>query len=267
MNIEQIPFNNDPEINKAEASVEVLPEHQVVPKKIHARKAIDTIEKTRSPHVEQGYIKYPGDKIKEAKSSSLSPTHYTPDFSRIEPEEKKGQKYNFIHTHPSNTSKLLLTPEHKAVLRSRGFREDGDYKKVDAGFGLHSGGDFNLFLRHDAMRTATIAVRDPDTGTVLGYNVLRKTKLTPKSYDQSVFKNFFKRIKFNIWDEVDISGDVGRYDSLITRAALKGNMGLVREFYDEFLKKYHLKSRLVPAKGYKVNASNTSFEIDNIGSV
>jgi hypothetical protein len=107
------------------------------------------------------------------------------------------------------------------------------------------------------MKHSTIAVRDPETGVVLGYNVLSKTKESPTSIVGELKKG--NKLK-SLWKAFRIRSRTKKYDKILLKNMMKGDKDKVRNNYDNFLEEHNLKSRLVPAKGYKVNDSGISFE-------
>ncbi len=161
--------------------------------------------------------------------------------------------YNFIHTHPSKISEP--DEQLRKTCVEMGL-EEKDLENVGAIAALHSVTDIGPFLSIDDFKFATIAVRDPESGELLGYNVLKKTAKTPHFV---IDTNSFNAV----WKSA-ASVETARKDLVTLRdvrsdSLRKNSPSLYKKEYDSFLKKYGLKSRLVPAEGYKVNEYGTAF--------
>ncbi len=220
------------------------------------RKTIEVIQASTNQHLEHAFIKHiGGTETKELETAESSPTHLKVKLSQYELNDDK--KYNFIHTHPSKIKIKQKVGWFKKLYNwTRGIKTPELIESTEYNL-LHSAPDFKAFLFHSNEKYSTIAVRDPESGVVIGYNVLGKTKDSPSSVVQEMKnKNFFRKK----WRSFKIKRDTDKYGKAIMKSMFKGNTKKTRANYDNFLKKYNLKSKLVPTTGYKVNASRTSFE-------
>lgn len=110
---------------------------------------------------------------------------------------------------------------------------------------LPSAPDLKILLtnKNNAM---VIAVRTFDYfGNVIGYHFIKKTKLTPKRGSK----------EYGLAQQ-----DIAEYAN-IKRAKLieEKKTEQITEAFEKFAKKYHIKHRLVPAKGYRINATRSAF--------
>jgi hypothetical protein len=233
------------------------PQAEAIGQKVIAKKTpIEVIQNSKNPHLEHAFIKHKeGKGTEELDTIESSPSHVVVDL--LKHEFYVDKKYNFIHTHPS---KPPLKPKKLGWLRKLSYWIRGiDIKKVEEAHPklLHSGTDMRMFLFNENMKHSTIAVRDPETGVVLGYNVLSKTKESPTSIVGELKKG--NKLK-SLWKAFRIRSRTKKYDKILLKNMMKGDKDKVRNNYDNFLEEHNLKSRLVPAKGYKVNDSGISFE-------
>jgi len=108
---------------------------------------------------------------------------------------------------------------------------------------LPSGGDLESFLK-TKMRSMVIAVRKASySGEVIGYTVIRKTKQTPRRGSKN-YKQYFEDLK--------------EYEKQ-TKLYAEKEPEKIATVFDKFAKKYHIRHRLVPIEGYKVNDSGSAF--------
>jgi hypothetical protein len=146
------------------------------PERPRKRSPKEIIEEAQPANVEHSFSKHPGEEVKHTAKGT---TYETPS-SILE------YGHN-IHTHPSHD---MGNP-----LRNRAL---GPLMK---GHALHSPGDLRSFLLTNGNEFATVAVRNPLSGEVIGYSVLKKTKETPAAFtaDSSVLnlKHDFELINFS----------------------------------------------------------------------
>jgi hypothetical protein len=218
----------------------------------------EVIEGTSSPHLEHAFIKYPGSTVKGVVSRQEG-TSVKTTIANMELSEHKDKRYTFIHTHPFGLPPITKT--QRVVAWLNGYSEADIRKEVETFAALHSGADLQIFLYRDNMKCSTIAVRNTETGELIGYNVLAKTKNTPKSpmTDDEPAESIFEMLKFKL-GVGKMSDDTNEYENSRMKSLKEKNPSFDREAYDKFLSKYHLRSRLVPAEGYQVNKWGTSFE-------
>jgi hypothetical protein len=201
------------------------------------RRTVEVIESTPRPEIEHHFYKEKGKEIVEntdyKKSTHMLSSHYEV------PSEIK--EYTDIHTHPAKVSvkSLFSANSFKDILTLLSIYKENPLKKYhETGSpAILSGDDFKKFLRSDREREKIIAVREPDTGKVRGYCVVGKTKKTPEVRGTDIFSLNMDFVNYN---------DVN-------------NLKELRKNFDEIIKKYHLKYRFLPAKGYKLNDAGTQF--------
>jgi len=236
---------------RTQTTPEAIPPH-AVPPPLRKKRTVEVIESTDKPHLEHAFIKYADGKgTKELETIESSANHLVINLSKQEFDSE--EKYNFIHTHPSKHGKPTWFTRLSYWITGR------DIKKTEEAHPklLQSGVDMKTFLALDNMKYSTIAVRDPISGLILGYNVLSKTKESPSSvFGEMKNKNMLK----TTWRSFTIWKDTRKYNKDIMKSMRNGDGKGIRSTYDDFLAKYKLKSRLVPAAGYKVNDAGISFE-------
>ncbi len=96
--------------------------------------------------------------------------------------------------------------------------------------------DFKTFLKNNLFETMTVAQNNPFTGKVEGYFIAMKTKETPKN---NIIWNPFESSLLSIPQYLGIG---------------------TKHYLDYFSKKYNLKYRFVPAKGYELNKAGNAFK-------
>ena len=200
------------------------------------------IESTFPPEVEHAFVKSQGREIEDLTNYSSTETQ-----SNQSPVEGR-KNYTHIHTHPSA---LPIKVKHKAPIQNLSFWEEilyrlfprifetelvTGYKEIDYS-ATPSGKDMELFLKEKNEKTMVIAVREPNTGRVRGYTILRKTEVTPKIVNA-------------------IGVDVEEY-----RKAVRGPNRDTESFsaLQSFTEKYHLNYRFLAAEDYKINEGKTQF--------
>ena len=153
------------------------------------------------------------------------------------------KRYTAIHTHPSALQQKVKT-QRDFVDKLLNFflpglipseERRGPYKELNYS-ALPSGHDVDTFLEDNKQKTEVIAVREPETGKVRGYTVVRKTKRTPKI-------GIFNRL----------GADMKEY-----REGCK-NIENMHGAFEQFVSKYGLQYRLMPAEGYHLNETRTQF--------
>lgn len=229
----------------------------------------EVIEESFSPQFEHRLMKYPGQKAKDITDYN----NLKPESSEVDEAQKKeyqkgneGRKYSLIHTHSSENPKLSWKDKLNFFIWNNVAPWDLKYtKKISA---LHGGSDIRSFLYNPGWKSEPVAVRDPKTGKLLGYNVLKKTKMTPvPPVDIDLVSPQEFDEKMSKWKYADqIYEDAENFDDIRMKALIHHNPSEARRAYDMLIKKYHLKSRFVPAKDYQVNDTGTAFETKKLES-
>jgi len=198
----------------------------------------EVIESTPYSEVEHYFYKLLG---KEMEDITERATEDSVMHHRI---PHKIKKYSGIHTHPTA---LALKPirgslkERVLGIFSQNHQEIQDKSEyMQLGYGaLPSPRDMIAFLKNQRERVTVIAVREPETGKVRGYTVVRKTKKIPKTYKNRDIKEY--STGYNAFEPM---------------------YGLSDEMYGSFgrlAKKYNLQCKFLPAKGYEINRTKTQF--------
>lgn len=124
------------------------------------------IESTPSPAYERMFLKYPTSQTQDITDYLRSNKNETyPDKEKLATLKRSNVQFTSIHTHP-----------------------------IDPGL---SANDLKTFMLCDDMRSMVIALRDPETWIVNGYNVIKKTKSTP------IFGRSFETVGFR-WSFLNI---------------------------------------------------------------
>lgn len=196
------------------------------------------IIESKDSEIEHAFMKYPAKKMIYASEPNLSDKYCAAQkrykIREIEKREKY-RTYSHIHTHPD--------------------------------MAIPSGEDLKNFMEADRRKSMVIADRDCETGEVKGYYVIRKTDKTPTL---DVAYNFDGPILGRLWEVLKeefrkgkLRGEVGR-DARVYGQYAKDygweDFQLTTDALKEFLNKYHLKSRMVPAKDFSANLKEMSFE-------
>jgi hypothetical protein len=204
------------------------------------RRTIEVIESTKHPEIEHRFIKYPGEEAVDITHESSSGER----IAKVDPylevdllDEHYGKKYTSIHTHPS------------ALRKGKEYVET-DYSATPSAL------DMKLFLENNVAKADTIAVREPQTGKVRGYIVVRKTKNTPQPGD-----SIWEVIKLNLglgfaWR---VRKDAAEYKATKAKYLKEHNFKLVNEAFNNLAHKYHLQYKFLPAADYHINESRTQF--------
>ena len=228
------------------------------PPPLPKRRTVEVIEGTTRPHIEHAFIKYKDGKgARELETIESSPNHIK--LNLFKQERNTDEKYHLIHTHPSETMRPPVPKKLGFFTRFSNWIRGHKPEKMENSYPnlLHSTPDMRIFLAHDKMKYTTIAVRDPKSGAVLGYNVLTKTKESPLSVVSELKKG--NKIKA-WWKNFKFKRATNKYEKDLWRNWTNGDQNRMRDSYDDFLAKYKLRSRLVPATGFRVNDAKTSFE-------
>jgi hypothetical protein len=215
------------------------------PERPRKRSPKEIIEEAQPANVEHAFGKPAGNEIRDitkegtAKIISTEINSDSPHF-----------KHHFIHTHPSKFPEVD-EEQMRAACRKVGIEEKYLKNVGTTVAALHSATDIETFLNMpEDIKFATIAVRDPESGDVLGYNVLKRADVDTNDY-VALYRSATVVAR--------AEEDLFKLKSLSRDSVLQNNPSLSREAYDAFLKRYGLKSRLVPAEGYKVNEYGTAF--------
>lgn len=178
------------------------------------------IEETLKPEIEHTFIKYPGreafDVTDYEKSGSTHAVAREGETYYVE-VTNKGKPYTHIHTHPSKVKRTA--------------------KKKAESLALPSGDDFRGFLSEKDRKTMVVAVRDPDSGEVEGYGIVRKTRNT------------------SFQSERELETATNGYESMRRYGSDSARHG-----FELIAEKYHLKHKMVPAQGYELNDDKTNFK-------
>ncbi|MEK6919169.1 MAG: hypothetical protein AABW73_03965 [Nanoarchaeota archaeon] len=160
------------------------------------RNSKEVIESTTRPDLEAAYRKYPGEEpydVSEERNEG-SVRFKQPDF--IDQQRFPGVGgYREIHTHPSPKPLSKVATYLAKILPFKFFedeaREEEQSVEIEERKRLPSWTDIDLFLLNDKQKSTTIAARDPKTGKLRGYFVLRKTKWTRplNKYDKKEWAN------------------------------------------------------------------------------
>lgn len=197
--------------------------------KTKKRSPREVIESSPMPEIEHTFVKHDGEETEDITNYSSNETQS--NHSSIQTKDK----YTHIHTHPTAVPKVkrsfldtlfpgLFHPESRY-----NERREIDYSATP------SSRDMDLFLKNKHEKTMVIAVREPDTGKIRGYTVVRKTKNTPTIIN---------------------SEDIAQY-----RQGVRGRdyLNTLASAFQKFTKKYNLNYRFLPAENYEVNREKTQF--------
>ncbi|MDD5191772.1 MAG: hypothetical protein PHH54_05220 [Candidatus Nanoarchaeia archaeon] len=233
---------------------------------VKKRSPTKTIEATPHPEKEHTLIKpYKKEVIDITGYKSASNINARTEFRKFTEATSNGP-YIHIHTHPSEAPHLNFWDKLDLYFQGVGKKEIEKWKNITA---LPSGADMGQLIITDDERTMDIAVRNPKTGEVLGYNVLRKTKKTPKwgtarAYIQKhFFKGVMNLINYNLLGlgkrSEELSKDKIKYHKEVLKAVKSGNYQRANEALEIFADKYSLQHRMVPAQNYKVMETKGTF--------
>lgn len=207
------------------------------------KKPVDIIQATSLPELEHAFYKFPGKEIVDISIIERS-TH---TFNRSVPVTSRKHTYMHIHTHPSalpNKHIIKQNPEtysRTERILSKVFPKFFEteiienYAEIDYS-ALPSGGDMKSFLEDKKEKSSVIVVREPETGIVRGYTIVRKTKLTPSNIRSS---------------QIEKDVDIYRRD--------RTKEGMLYPSFVELAKTYHLQHKFMPADGYVLNAAKSQF--------
>jgi len=223
----------------------------------------EVIEESPSPESEHRLMKYPGIAAGDITDYNILERDASAQADLVKKKQYmdkgNGRKYTFIHTH---ASKFKASPWEKFFdFFTFGYFLN-DLRQIKHSSAIHGGTDIRAFLFNPSWKSAPIAVRDPKTGKVLGYNVLKKTKKTPTPpVDADFVTSQELQEGLSNWKySKQILEDAEKYDDIRMDALSSHNPAGIRKVYDQMLKKYHLQSRFVPAEDYQVNKTGTAFE-------
>ncbi|MEK6925297.1 MAG: hypothetical protein AABW71_03620 [Nanoarchaeota archaeon] len=241
---------------------------------IKKRRTKEIIEADERPRDEYGGVKFPGDElvdIADRRSSGRVETNW--DKLRKEWIKKGKIKYTGVHTHPTEKDKDSYEAQIGEDLEM--------HKKLS---GIPSKGDLVFLLKDDQRKSEAIAVREPDTGKLRGYLVIRKTKDTPV-YKGSPVKHTLRYLihkwienpilnflyatdnppkntgwqQENTLDKKQMKQRLNIYLSEIHEAYHSKDAKLARVALDRVTHDFHLKYRYVSADGYELGTEGTHF--------
>jgi len=199
------------------------------------------IEST-SPKVEGSFVKYSGEELEDWTSDYSTETR----TSFMKPTDSD-VKYTSIHTHPTafeekrKTNRTLVEKISNIFLPGLfpKYEGTGTYKEINYS-ATPSGKDLESFLTTEKMETMMIAVREPQTGKVLGYTIIKKTKQTPK---------------LGLLTLANMDDDITSYTLRRQTNILNNALPALKTIAH----RYSLKYRFVPVKGYTINDSKTQY--------
>ncbi|MAG79212.1 hypothetical protein CMI40_02450 [Candidatus Pacearchaeota archaeon] len=199
------------------------------------------IEESQNPSLESAYLKVPK-KLLEL-SEKRDPFKVTWRESAVRNKKKSNKYYGILHTHSAQNKK---------------------FKKYNWK-SLPSSDDFTSFLEEDNYRTMGIAERNPKTGKVLGYTLIRKTKKTPKDISSKELSDNLKIYNFDrVLQRKPSSNYSSKFSKLLQRFNLIKKANLTssgerfterkddyhKEALDKFCREYDLQYRNFPNKFY-----------------
>jgi hypothetical protein len=226
------------------------------------RSTREVIEGLSFPGYEHRLMKYPGLEAGDITDY----TNLDRDTSaNADPIKKKqylklgnGKRYSLIHDHMSKFKPNFWEKIFNVLTWGYALN---DVKQIKNNAAIHGGSDIRAFLFNPGWKSMPVAVTDPKTGKVLGYNILKKTKKTPKCpVDHDLISDEEFNEGVSKWEYTpQILDDAEKYDDIRMAALAQHNPEHIRKVYDQFLNKYHLRSRFIPAEGYQVNSTRTTF--------
>jgi len=228
--------------------------------KIARRKKSPTeiLEEDNEPLYEAGLVKIRGGNYVDYRG------HKSTDSSSMDPEFRRkhmGDKpYTVIHTHPKlerqtkvEDPSMLIDP----ILRGFVDPEELDMKteEMRESPSLPSGADLLQILADKNNRTSIIGQRDPVTGKVAGYFIIKRTKDTP-AIEPIPYGNADKVIKWYNSSEVNefkrTTEALGYFPVPETGAKLTlEQMADKERALKQIADKYKIKIRTVSNKGYE----------------
>ena len=226
---------------------------------VKKRGPTEVIESTPHPKIEHSFIKYPGEEPADVTDYRKSKTYrakkdWTKSSKLI--DSNKGRRYTDIHTHPTSIDYVFGASKKRL-------------SRIKDSNALPSGTDLRVFLKRDDLKTAVIAVRDSQTGEVLGYHFFRKTRNTPsfgtseEDFEKHPFKTVMRGLNLTYFGLGKKSGelwkDVSKYGKVAIMSIKKGEYSETARALDSLAEKYHFQHRLVPAKGYQSNEFGSAF--------
>lgn len=188
----------------------------------HKRSPKEIIEETQPANVEHVFARRPGEEVRHIAEGVGTRVTYSAERA----------DYHNIHTHPLPEGSLSL----------------------------QSPRDLNNFLSSSTEKFSTVAVRDPNSGTLMGYSVLKKTKELSFAKDNPLIK-FIPHVWELIKLDIETTQMQNRTEKMMAETISSPNISHIqyKEELDAFLKKYGLKLRLVPAEGYEVSRNKGGF--------
>jgi len=232
------------------------------------------IESTLRPEIERVFIKYPREEIVDITDYS------TEGSTKMRWSEVFTKERKLAHIHTHSFSCIKLTQETYSNLKEK-YGIEGNKKKLECKLteelekyiALPSVQDLFAFMLNPIIRTMIIAVRNPKSGEVLGYNIIRKTIKTPTLIDNKTFTtlllasnddNVKKSIDLNSCQEKfdRAASEIDSYKVKFDEIALNGKMSDQPKVFEEFSEKYNLTHRVVSASGYKIG--KTGYSLDKI---
>ena len=234
------------------------------------------IEQTPNTIGEHCFVKYPGQLIEVTDYEMICGMKVFVDLAKLTKARRRGGSYTSIHTHVSDITLSLWDLSKKENRKQNGMHSAPEYisrttiqicNNLSA---LPSCKDFEHFLKESSMGTIVIALRNVESGEVMGYNFIKKTKKTPKwLHLKDVIhgtgkteKRFGGIIKASFgFGNLCILLDLNRYEDSIRK--MFDGARLSNEAMERFTKKYHMLQKFVPTKRYKLNDCRTTFMREN----
>lgn len=215
----------------------------------------EVIESTGNPNIEHTFITPAGsetiDFTNYNKASHISTNITQKDKEKIA-EYVQGRQYRDIHTHPSKLKHSLLhwayntvtLPLSLLVFNHNSFYWPWQSSNVNKIAATPSSSDISIFLKKSNLRSRVIATRNPESGEVLGFTVLKKTEDTKYPYEE-------------------IDPDLSKYEDSRIKAIRKNNPLIASQGLKKISKNFNFKYKMIPCEGYKINDSKTAFVESN----
>lgn len=218
------------------------------------RSTREVIENTSNPGMEHGFIKFPGQEAEDV-TRDASETSVSYDLNKLKELFSKNRqtKYTVIHTHPTSLPKLGFFGNIFSYLG--GTRKQRE--RVGEINAIPSGDDLRNFLETD-QKTMVIAVRDSESGQVLGYNVTRKLKETPK-FDELKFGQRKMQMRKPWYIMNGLEQDTISFETHRVANINSGKYEKISQEFNRLAQKYHLQCRFVPSEGYEISKNKGKF--------
>jgi len=226
---------------------------------VKKRSPTKILEEDKEPAFEAGLVKTPGGKWTDyQKEKSTASSYLSPEFKE---KHIKNKPYSIIHTHPRLERETLVTdvsalvePEYREFMSLT--KEEIEQMRADVSPSFPSDQDLLDILMYKNKRSSIIGQRDPITGKVAGYFIIRKTKdtplLTPIPEGNVTDKKMEEwYAKPEIKEAYETLESQGYYISPSDNSRLSSQqLSQNEDALNTFAKKYSLQIKKVPNKGY-----------------